>query len=110
MRKATVGTVGFPWVYDAPLELQNTSAQVTVHCLVDASIVECFFSNQPVASALLPYDAEDVVPDVGSAYRRAITARSYYSQSSSQHLGLFAVAGAADVVSVDAWALEPTDL
>ena len=109
MRKATVGTVGFPWVYDAPLELQNTSAQVTVHCLVDTSIVECFFSNQPVAG-LLPYDAEDVVPGVGSAYRRAITARSYYSQSSSQHLGLFAVAGAADVVSADAWALEPTDL
>ena len=84
---------------------------MTVHCLVDASIIECFFSNRPVAWALLPYGAEDIVPGVGSAYRRAITARSYYwySQSSSQHLGVFAAGRAADVV-MDAWALAPTDL
>eukprot|EP01051_Picozoa_sp_SAG22_P002890 SAG22_NODE_134_length_18372_cov_33.054944_10_plen_760_part_00 len=96
VRESSQGSVGMPWVYNAPLIL-TPGRGLALRCLVDKSVLECF--------------ADETAPGGGSpaSYRRVITARSYYSQPTSARIGLFS-AGAASVAQVvDVWAVSATD-
>jgi hypothetical protein len=59
--------------------------------------LECFFGEA----------SSDGKPP--QSYLRVITARSYYSRSDSDHVGLFSRGAASVVTFVDAWVVAATD-
>jgi hypothetical protein len=65
--------------------------------LVDKSVLECFF------------DEADAGGSQPRSYRRVITARSYYSQPTSAHVGLFSSGAASVAVVTDVWAVAATN-
>ena len=97
VRNASAGSVGMPWVYDAPLTL-TAGRSFAMRCLIDQSVLECFFDEVEAGAASQP-----------RSYRRVITARSYFSQPTSAHIGLYSFGAASVAASADVWAVAATD-
>jgi sucrose-6-phosphate hydrolase SacC (GH32 family) len=96
VRNASAGSVGMPWVYDAPLTL-TAGRSFALRCLIDMSVLECFFDEMEAGGSQ------------PQSYRRVITARSYFSQPTSAHIGLYSFGAASMAASADVWAVAATD-